>query len=1276
MKTTVRSGLNRALALWLAVLLALSVLPVAALAADSAAGSQEELFSAVGEAEAGDTVKLTASVELTEPLTIDKKITIELGEGVVLSAKYGVETADPFAAVIVKAHGELTLTGRGTVRPAEDADEEAEHRTYAIVMEDGAKLKLDGEVNVTAKNDDESSYLISYTGSTALTLKTSGSLSGGACGVKAGSSVSGSVTVDMAGTISSGVAMDLGGTPAVSIVRADLQGRSGGRALSSELKFNAIIDPAQTHITADGTLYTTADLDQTPPAALRLVFAAGATQDPEPEPPQILPPAAPADPAWQDATARWSAVEDADGYQLELYKDGTADENKLGETPSVSGTEKDLSYETRFNGSYYFRVRAVKGELTGEWSDFSGAFENIVVITISAPTDLALDGTAATWQSDNPSASYKIQLYYNGEASGDPVDCTALTCDLTDSITADGSYTFTVQAILGEYSSDWSEQSPAYVKETPVVVPVPTDLAWDGTTATWQGSDASSGYKVQLYFNGEASGDPVDCAALTYDFTDSITADGSYTFAVRAVQGEHASDWSEQSPAYVKETPPAVFTVTLTEGTGYSLAPVHGSSLTVNAGADFNFTVTVAAGYVKSDDFAVKTNGTALTAVNGVYTISDIQANQTVTVEGVTLKPADPEPEPLGTSSDLGWNGTKALWSSVPGAKSYSLQLYFNGTADANKSGSPIAVTGTSYELSSAMNQDGTWYYKVQALDGDRSGDWSAASTGHLRDTVAPTVTSYPETKRDSETQASVYFSSSEAGSFWAYLSTSGTAPEVGTIVNGKDPNGSCNAGEKKKITVTLQNKDAIYLYIVVKDRSGNASTPHRIAISAYTAPSVSPSPSPSASPSPSPTTTAATVTYTVTLNGGTGYTIAAANGSKSPVNAGGSFSFTVTIANSYSRDTGFAVKANGVTLASSNGVYTISNINANQNVTVTGVTYVQPQSNPVSVPTSPTITTTLLPSASVGKAYTQQLAANGGGTITWSYSGNLPAGMTFSNTGLLSGTPTAEGSYRLTVKASNSTGSATRQMTLVVTGVSYNVTQGANASWTSGSEDGLTFRGNGKTGFTVSIDGTTVPEKDLTYSEDKASVTVSPDYLGSLTTGSHTVTLVYPDGNAKAKFTVKGQERSVAAAITAQPQSTEANEGDNVTFTVTASGSGVLKFQWQVDKNDGAGWTDIEGADKALFTVEKITPEQSGWKYRCVVTNNEGKAESNGATLTVKEELGTVTASPEPETPAKKRSIGRILLPLLLIGAAGGLGGGLYFYFRRRSDSFDDYDE
>ena len=79
------------------------------------------------------------------------------------------------------------------------------------------------------------------------------------------------------------------------------------------------------------------------------------------------------------------------------------------------------------------------------------------------------------------------------------------------------------------------------------------------------------------------------------------------------------------------------YTVSLTSGTGYTIAPTSGSTSPVTSGGSYSFTVTILDGYKKGSNFAVKTNGASLTASGDTYTILNITSNQTVTVEGVEV---------------------------------------------------------------------------------------------------------------------------------------------------------------------------------------------------------------------------------------------------------------------------------------------------------------------------------------------------------------------------------------------------------------------------------------------------------------------------------------------------------------------------------------------------------------------------------------------------------------------------------------------------------------
>lgn len=79
-----------------------------------------------------------------------------------------------------------------------------------------------------------------------------------------------------------------------------------------------------------------------------------------------------------------------------------------------------------------------------------------------------------------------------------------------------------------------------------------------------------------------------------------------------------------------------VCAVTLpTDQTGYTLVPLV-ESTSVIFGGSFLFELDIAEGYTKTDAFAVKVNGALLEPDdNGVYAITDIVENKTVTVEGI-----------------------------------------------------------------------------------------------------------------------------------------------------------------------------------------------------------------------------------------------------------------------------------------------------------------------------------------------------------------------------------------------------------------------------------------------------------------------------------------------------------------------------------------------------------------------------------------------------------------------------------------------------------------
>ena len=83
---------------------------------------------------------------------------------------------------------------------------------------------------------------------------------------------------------------------------------------------------------------------------------------------------------------------------------------------------------------------------------------------------------------------------------------------------------------------------------------------------------------------------------------------------------------------------------------------------------------------------------------------------------------------------------------------------------------------------------------------------------------------------------------------------------------------------------------------------------------------------------------------------------------------------------------------------------------------------------------TAPSITSTSLPAATVGTAYSQAVSATGTTPLTWAVmSGTLPSGLSLNSSGAISGTPAASGSSSFMLQASNAMGSDSKQFSLTI---------------------------------------------------------------------------------------------------------------------------------------------------------------------------------------------------------------------------------------------------
>jgi large repetitive protein len=211
-----------------------------------------------------------------------------------------------------------------------------------------------------------------------------------------------------------------------------------------------------------------------------------------------------------------------------------------------------------------------------------------------------------------------------------------------------------------------------------------------------------------------------------------------------------------------------------------------------------------------------------------------------------------------------------------------------------------------------------------------------------------------------------------------------------------------------------------------------------------------------------------------------------------------------------------------------------------------------------VTVNAGPSLTFAAPPAGEAGVAYSDQLTATGGtGTLTWSVSsGTLPAGLTLSSTGLLSGTPTAAGSFPVTITVTDTTGgTASKAVTLVIAAAPSlaNPTPPSAQAGVAYSDPLAVTGGTGP--FTWLATGSLPP--GITLNSATGVLSGTPTAAGLY---SFTVQVTDSFGQTA----TQGLSVSVAVGqlvISASASSSTATQGGVVHYTITATNTGTAAY-------------------------------------------------------------------------------------------------------------------
>ena len=277
----------------------------------------------------------------------------------------------------------------------------------------------------------------------------------------------------------------------------------------------------------------------------------------------------------------------------------------------------------------------------------------------------------------------------------------------------------------------------------------------------------------------------------------------------------------------------------------------------------------------------------------------------------------------------------------------------------------------------------------------------------------------------------------------------------------------------------------------------------------------------------------------------------------------------------------------------------------------------------------APSITTDTLPDGKVGEAYSQTLTATGTAPITWSIDGGLPAGLSLNeDTGEISGTPTADGTAKFTVKATNSAGSNTKELSITIAKAApaeYTITVTTEGGGTASASPAKAAAG-------TEITLTAMPNEGYHFKEWQVisgNVTIKDNKFTMPDSDVEVKAVFEKDAPAPTEFivTVTSGGNGTASASPAK-----AAAGTEITLTATPN-TGYHFKEWQVIsgnvtiKDDKFLMPDSNVEVKAIF--EEDAPPAPTEHTVTVTSSGNGTASASPAKAVAGAEI-TLSATPD----------------------------------------------
>ena len=849
--------------------------------------------------------------------------------------------------------------------------------------------------------------------------------------------------------------------------------------------------------------------------------------------------------------------------------------------------------------------------LSYQWQKNGAAIGGAISSSYTTPAEITSDNGAQFTVVISNAAGTIISSAATLTVNPDPVPPSITAQPASQTIAAGQTATFSVTATgTAPLSYQWQKNGAAIAGATSSSYTTPAETASDNgaqfsvVVSNSAGTATSNAAILTVNAPPAVTAQPVNqTVAVGQTATFSVTATGtaplSYQWRKNGVNISGATVAAYTTPATASTDNSSQFSVVISNAAGsvtsstatltINVPPsitTQPSSVTITAGQTATFSVTATGTAPLSYQWSQ--NGTAIsgatsssyttpaetTSANGTQftvVVSNSVGNVTSNAATLTVNAAPVAPsittQPSSVTITAGQTATFSV--TATGTAPLSYQWKKNGT-------SIPGATAASYTTPAETTADNGAQFIVVVSNSVGNVTSNAATLTVNPASVAPSITTQP---------SSVTITAGQTATF--SVTATGTAPlsyqwsQNGTAISGATSSSYTTPAETTSANGTQ-------FTVVVSNSVGNV-TSNAATLTVNAAPVA---PSITTQPSSVTITAGQTATFSVTATGTAPLSYQwKKNGTSIPGATAASYTTPAE------------------TTADNGAQFIVVVSNSAGNVTSNAATLTV---NPA--PVAPSITTQ--PSSvtiSAGQTATFSVTVTGTAPLSyqWSQNGTAISGATSSSYTTPAETTSASGA-QFTVVVSNSVGS------VISNAATLTVNPAPVAPSITTQPSSVTITAGQTATFSVTATGTA----PLSYQWKKNGTTITGATAASYTTPAETtadngaqfiVVVSNSVGNVTSNAaTLTVNPAPVAPSITAQPSSVTITAGQTATFSVTATGTAPLSYQW---KKNG---TTITGATAASYTTPAETTADNGAQFTVLVSNSAGSATSNAATLTV----------------------------------------------------------